>query len=91
MKKKILFRGGKVETLYEDTLAQKLLEKLGGDASIHRASHVEASPGKRKNIEFQVDLSPSNGPQLSGFKTYKEAVDAEIQWLHQNKLTTKPC
>jgi hypothetical protein len=86
VKKKILFQDGKVSSLYDDTLSQKLLEKLGGEAAITRASHVEAAPGRKPTIEFHVDLSPCQGPTLTGFKTYKEAVDAEIDWLHKNKL-----
>jgi len=86
MKKKLLIQEGKIQALYEDNLSHALLKKLGGEASIRRASHVEAVPGQRKTIEFQVDLSPSNGPTLAGFQTYQEAVKAEIDWLHKHTL-----
>jgi len=89
MKKKILFQKGRVESLYDDDLAQTLLQKLGGDASVKRASHVEAVEGNHKTIAFTVDLTPSQGPILTGFTTYKDAVNAEIDWLHTNKITTK--
>ena len=88
MKKKLLFKNGTVTTLYDDTLSQTLLTTLGGEAEISRASHVEAPGGPHKTIEFHVDLRPSNGPILKGFKSYQEAVSAEIDWLHQNKITT---
>jgi len=89
MNKKVVFRNGTVASLYDDALSQTLLTTLGGDAAITRASHIEADPSPQKNIQFEVDLTPSNGPILKGFPTYKSAVEAEIKWLHENKLTIK--
>lgn len=84
--KNYLIKEGKITSLYEDGSSPSILEKLGGEAEIRRASHVEASEGKLKNIEFNVDLSPSKGPTISGFSSYKEAVSAEIHWINQNVL-----
>jgi hypothetical protein len=83
---KFLIRNGKVTSLYKDGSAHAILEKLGGQASIRRASHVEAPEGVLDEIEFQADLTPSNGPILKGFKTYEEAVAAEVQWIKENTL-----
>ena len=86
LKTRILIRGGKVTGLYDDKIAPQRHEHLGGKADIRRASHVEAPAGQLDKIEFEVDLSPSAGPKLSGFPSYKSAVDAEIGWLHEHTL-----
>lgn len=85
---KILIRKGTVTTLYDDELAHALQEELGAKAEVKRVSHVEPIPGEREEILFEADLAPVNGPKLSGFKTYKEAVAAEIAWLEEHFLTT---
>lgn len=83
---KLLIKDGKVTSLYKDGNSHQLLEKLGGNAIIRRASFVEAPEKEMKDIEFTVDLSPSGGPVINGFKSYKEAVNAEIKWLNENIL-----
>jgi hypothetical protein len=83
---RILIKDGKVTSLYKDGSSHHLLEKLGGSASIRRASYVEAPEKELKNIEFTVDLTPSNGPIITGFKSYEEAVKAEIEWINENTL-----
>jgi hypothetical protein len=85
-KQKILIHGGKVKSIYKDGASHDLLEKLGGKATITRASHVEAPTEELQNIEFTVDLTPSGGPVINGFKSYTEAVDAEVAWLNENTL-----
>lgn len=87
--RRVLLRNGKISGLYEDGVSGEMLEALGGTAEIRRASHVEAPPGNLEEIEFQVDLTPSGGPVLNGFRTYKEAVATEIDWINQNTLN--PC
>jgi hypothetical protein len=88
-KEQILIKGGTLKALYKDGQSHQLLSKLGGNAKITRASHVEAPPNSLQEIEFHVDLSPSGGPTLTGYKSYDEAVKAEIEWLNRNILTTK--
>jgi hypothetical protein len=85
-KKKFLIRNGVVKGIYDDKDSPQLLEKLGGKANIRRASHVEAPLHELDKVEFEVDLSLSGGPILKGFKTYKDAVEAEVEWLHNNIL-----
>jgi hypothetical protein len=88
-KEQILIKSGKLKALYRDGHSHQLLSKLGGKAVIKRASHVEAPETDLKEIEFHVDLSPSGGPILEGFKSYQAAVDAEITWINENILNTK--
>jgi hypothetical protein len=88
-KEQILIKGGKLKALYKDGHSHQLLSKLGGQATIKRASHVEAPLSSLEEIEFHVDLSPSGGPTLKGYKSYKEAVDAEVDWINENILNTK--
>lgn len=85
---RVLFQNGTVTALYKDGALANILAKLGGKLKIERASHIEAPKGELSEIAFEADLSPSGGPVLKGFKTYKEAVDAEVQWLQDNILTT---
>ena len=84
--KRVLIQDGRVETLYDDATAESLLSRLGGKASIQRASHVEAPTKHLDRIEFTVDLAPSQGPMLEGFPSYKAAVSAEIDWINENRL-----
>jgi len=86
MRHKVLIHGGTVLALFKDGIAHSLLERLGGTASIRRASHVEAPANPLEAIEFTVDLTPSNGPILNGFPSYESAVAAEVDWLHANTL-----
>jgi hypothetical protein len=51
-----------------------------GPSEIVRASHVEPV-----GTEWQADMGPSNGPILRGFTRRQDAIDAEVQWLKQNR------
>lgn len=84
--RRILARGGKITGLYEDGMSGKILDALGGTAEIRRASHVEAPPKPLDRVEFQVDLTPSGGPVLGGFPSYRSAVETEVDWINQNTL-----
>lgn len=86
MSQRLLIKDGKVTSLYKDGSSHQLLEKLGGKANIKRASFVEAPTNELQSIEFTVDLTPSGGPVITGFKSYAEAVNAEVQWLNKNTL-----
>lgn len=85
-KTRVLIRNGTVKSLYDDKIAPQLHQNLGGQAEIRRASHVEAPAKKLDKIEFEVDLSPSNGPKLEGFPSYQSAVAAEVEWIQENVL-----
>jgi hypothetical protein len=51
-----------------------------GEYRIERASHVEWS----EEHGFYADLTPSGGPLLTGFKKYRDAVEAELRWLDEH-------
>ena len=84
--RRVLLHNGKIKALYEDGFSPKMLEALGGKAEIRRASHVEAPARSLAKVEFEVDLGPSGGPKMTGFGSYKEAVQAEIRWINENTL-----
>ncbi len=67
------------------------MNTLEGKAKIERASYVEPISNENGTIEFEVDLSLSNGPKMRGFKTHKEAIDAEIEWLNTHHFILPPC
>ena len=52
-----------------------------GEATITRASHVEPENGA-----WWADMSPSGGPKLGPFERRSEALEAEVDWLKQNRL-----
>jgi hypothetical protein len=54
-----------------------------GKVTIKRVSHVEPTTDGR----WSADLSPVNGPILGPFEKRKDALDAEVTWLHENWLT----
>lgn len=73
----VTIRNGNPTFIYTDALAS-LCE--AGKATITRASHVEpAADGG-----WTADMSPSNGPVLGPYRTRQEALDAEVEWLHQH-------
>jgi hypothetical protein len=77
---KIVFRGGLALSVYDDALQPLLSE---GETTVARASHVEPSAGGG----WDADLTPSNGPaSLGGFTTRQAALDAEVAWLHANRI-----
>ena len=65
--------------LHDDALADLLGE---GAPTIERASHVEPD---EHGLWF-ADLSPVEGPRLSGFRLRSQALEAEAQWLRENRL-----
>lgn len=67
-----------MELLYEE--ASGLVEKLGGNKTIKRASHVE--PDTKGEWWVQVIQGPTLGP----FTKRSEAIKAEIAWLETNRL-----
>lgn len=75
---------GNIKTIYNDNIA-KVIENLG-NSSVKRASHVE--PSTKTPNTWEVDLSPVGGPTVDGFKTRKEALDYEVDYLNKNVLKT---
>lgn len=75
---------GRVSFLWDDALADLTGE---GATVIRRASHVEPAPGGG----WTADLSPSGGPVLGPFPYRGDALDAERQWLEDNRLPGGAC
>ncbi len=53
-----------------------------GSPAIERASHVEPND----DGTWTADLTPVNGPLLTGFEKRSEALAAELEWLEANWL-----
>lgn len=83
----IKISGGSVEFLHDDQLYGHLAKH--GAATAKRASHVEPSTINGE-VRWTADMSPSNGSILDndgkGYKTRKEALDAEVAWLKENRF-----
>jgi hypothetical protein len=69
---------GTVRFVYSDSLVEYL--DLG-KSTVVRASHVEPNADGL----WIADLGPSGGPQLGPFRLRQEALDAELEWLHENR------
>jgi hypothetical protein len=52
-----------------------------GCTTISRASHVEPCEGG-----WSADMSPVDGPVLTGFAKRSQALAAEVAWLEENVL-----
>lgn len=70
---------GDIAAIYSDDLLPLMDE---GSATVTRASHVEPAAGGG----WYADLAPAGGPYLDGFKTRREALDAEVAWLTANRI-----
>ena len=79
-RKIVIDEGGTLRFIHDDALVGLLRE---GDARIERASHVE--PGG-DGTQWIADLSPVSGPALGPFDLRQQALDAEIEWLNENRL-----
>lgn len=78
---KIVIRtSGKVEAIYSDAL-RPVLEGMGAQYSVRRASHVEPLGTK-----WTADLAPVGGPVLGPFDLHAEAIAAEIAWIDRHHL-----
>lgn len=76
----IRIKDGKIRFIYDDMLTNSFQKY--GEQNIKRASHVE--PGN--NGKWYADLSPVNGPNLGPFNLRQDALDAEVNWLIENKI-----
>jgi hypothetical protein len=73
---------GTIKYLYYDEF--KFLVGLG-HTEISRASHVEPVV-EDSTVNWYVDLSPVNGPELGPFESRDSAIIEEIEWLQENYL-----
>lgn len=81
---KLIVKNGVITSIYDDALVPLMNE--AERVSTERASHVEPhqcewSDGRSY---WQADLSPVDGPMLTGFTTKQEALDAEVQYINQH-------
>lgn len=72
---------GTVSFVWSDNLAGFL---ECGNAHIHRASHVEPVDTP-DGPQWVADMSPSGGPVLGPFRLRDVALEAEREWLSDNK------
>ena len=81
MKEEIQIRvkGSEIRYIYSDSLMG--FQKLG-DSEIKRASNVE--PG---DDGWYADMKNVNGPKLGPFETRQAALDKEVEWIYQNKIS----
>lgn len=84
---------GSVAAIYADALLP-VLDALGGEPEIRRASHVEPAEGGG----WTADMRPSGGPVLGDavgapFRTRAAALAAEVAWLREHVLGVEgePC
>ena len=68
---------GEVQFIWDDQL-QLLLEL--GQTDVRRASHVEPT----QDGQWTADLSPVNGPILGPYRFRRQALNAELDWLHNH-------
>lgn len=74
----IRITNGHLSFVYSDELAD-LLDT--GAATVRRVSHVEPSP----EGGWTADMSPVGGPVLGPFPLRQTALDAERDWLRQER------
>ena len=68
---------GDLRFIYDDEIASLLSH---GNATIHRASHVEPS-----GTGWTADMTPVDGPVLGPFALRHDALTAEVEWLQRNR------
>lgn len=78
--KEIRIKNDEIRFIHSDELLKHM--KDAGSVEIKRASHVEPN----ENGKWTVDMSPVGGPKFGDFSTRKEALDAEVDWLNENKI-----
>ena len=72
-----VLENGDLRFIYHDEIASLLSH---GNATIHRASHVEPS-----GTGWTADMSPVDGPVLGPFARRHDALTAEVAWLQHNR------
>jgi hypothetical protein len=71
---------GSVSCLYSDILELDQIGRL----TISRGSHVEPT----LDGQWTADMSPVCGPVLGPYRSRKEALAAEVDWLEANWLAS---
>lgn len=80
---RIRVEGGAIQFVYEDELADVL--ELGVH-EIHRVSFVEPWANAASPVAaWHADMSPVGGPKLGPFQYREQALEAEREWLAQNR------
>ncbi len=69
---------GSTRCVYDDRFDLKPVGRI----AIVRASHIEPTPSGG----WLADLSPVGGPKLGPFDKRREALAAEVAWLHKHWL-----
>jgi hypothetical protein len=77
---RLVIKNGVIECIYDDALVPLFDQAESVETS--RASNVEPD-----GCHWQADLSPVNGPILSGFTTRQSALDAEVAYLNERVVT----
>lgn len=77
---RVRFAHGGAAAVYDDALVDTLTAL--GDVTIERASHVEPVGS---GVGWVADMSPVDGPFLTGFATRADALAAERAWLFAHK------
>jgi hypothetical protein len=73
---------GSAQCLYGEQITLATLGRL----DIRRASHVEPDP--QNPGQWYADLSPVDGPVMTGFPSRADALRAEEEWLNAKMRTT---
>ena len=71
---------GSVSCLYSDALELGQIGRL----TISRGSHVEPTP----DGQWTADMSPVCGPVLGPYRSRRDALAAEVNWLEANWLAS---
>jgi hypothetical protein len=71
---------GSVSCLYSDALE---LDRIGR-LTISRGSHVEPTP----DGQWTADMSPVCGPVLGPYRSRRDALAAEVNWIEANWLAS---
>jgi hypothetical protein len=71
---------GSVSCLYSDALE---LDRIGR-LTISRGSHVEPN----LDGQWTADMSPACGPVLGPYRSRRDALAAEVNWLEANWLAS---
>ena len=71
---------GSIRCLYNDTLELDQIGRL----TISRGSHVEPT----LDGQWTADMSPVCGPVLGPYRSRRDALAAEVNWLEANWLAS---
>ena len=69
---------GSITFIHDDDVSESLAHI--GQQQIRRASHVEPNHAGL----WQADMAPVGGPVLPAYTRRSEALEAEVDWLHEH-------